>query len=46
MYCSLIFVDKRRNCDWQAEAKKCRRELKESEDVEARMEAEENTVKE
>jgi hypothetical protein len=33
-------------CDWQAEAKKSRRELKESKDVEARREAEETQAKE
>jgi hypothetical protein len=43
----LIFVhDKRRTCDWQAEAKKSRRELKESKDVEARRETEETKEKE
>jgi hypothetical protein len=44
---SLIFFhNKRRNCDWQAEAKKTRRELKESKDVEAKRETEETKVKE
>jgi hypothetical protein len=39
-------LQRRRNCDWQAEAKKSRRELQESKDVEARREAEETKVKE